>query len=198
RRFILRVADVLVATGSIAARDDIFHLRIEDVREALATGADRRALVAERRRAFERDRRLRPPRYIGTPPSAAIASSSIRDLGYRVQQTDRTLLRGVAASPGRGRGPVRLVNGAADFERFQPGDVLVCRSTTVSWVPLFTMASAIVADVGGALSHAALIAREFGIPAVCGTGTALETLIDGETVEVDGSAGTVRRIATTI
>ncbi len=57
------------------------------------------------------------------------------------------------------------------------------------------MASAIVADVGGALSHAALVAREFGIPAVCGTGTALELLIDGEIVEVDGSAGTVRRIA---
>jgi pyruvate,water dikinase len=74
----------------------------------------------------------------------------------------------------------------------------VCRSTTVSWVPLFNMASGIVADVGGALSHAALVAREFGIPAVCGTGTALETLIDGEVVEVDGTAGTVRRLPTRV
>jgi phosphoenolpyruvate synthase/pyruvate phosphate dikinase len=65
-------------------------------------------------------------------------------------------------------------------------------------VPLFNMASAIVADVGGALSHAALVAREFGIPAVCGTGTATELLRDGEIVEVDGSAGTVRRSAATI
>ena len=88
------------------------------------------------------------------------------------------------------------MNGPADFERFQRGDVLVCRSTTVSWVPLFNMASGIVADVGGALSHAALVAREFGIPAVCGTGTALEMLIDGEVVEVDGTAGTVTRVAT--
>ena len=90
------------------------------------------------------------------------------------------------------------MTGPADFERFERGDVLVCHSTTVSWVPLFNMASGIVADVGGALSHAALVAREFGIPAVCGTNTALETLIDGEIVEVDGSAGTVRRIASTV
>jgi pyruvate,water dikinase len=127
-----------------------------------------------------------------------VASSSIRDLGYRVEQTDRDVLRGVPASPGRGRGPARLVNGPADFARFQSGDVLICRSTTVSWVPLFNMASGIVADVGGALSHAALVAREFGIPAVCGTGSALELLLDGEMVEVDGTAGTVRRIATTL
>jgi len=198
RRFIFRVGGVLERAGSIADARDIVHLDIADVREALITGADRRGLVEERRRAFERDRRLRPPRYIGTQPTAPVPSSSIRDLGYRVEQTERDVLRGVAASPGRGRGPVRLVSGPADFERFQRGDVLVCRSTTVSWVPLFNMASGIVADVGGALSHAALVAREFGIPAVTGTGTAMETLIDGELVEVDGTAGTVRRIATAI
>jgi len=198
RRFILRVGAVLERGGSIAAAQDIVHLGIADVREALITGADRRALVDERRRAFERDRRLRPPRFIGTQPAAPPPSSAIRDLGYRIEQTDRDVLHGVAASPGRGRGPVRIVTGTADFERFQSGDVLVCRSTTVSWVPLFNMASGIVADVGGALSHAALVAREFGIPAVTGTGTALETLIDGEQVEVDGTAGTVRRIATRV
>ena len=198
RRFILRVAEVLVRAGSIAASDDIFHLHIGEIRDSLASGRDRNGLVAERRREFERDRRLRPPRYIGTPPIAPAPTSAIRDLGYRVEQTDRDVLRGVAASPGRGRGPVRLVNGPADFARFQRGDVLVCRSTTVSWVPLFNMASGIVADVGGALSHAALIAREFGIPAVCGTGTAMQLLIDGEIVAVDGSAGTVSRIATKV
>ena len=190
---------MLVRGGSIAARDDIFHLHIAEVRDALATGADVTALVAQRKVQFEKDRRLRPPRIIGAPPPAdAPAPSSIRDLGYRAAQTERDVLRGVAASPGRGRGPVRLVNGPSDFERFQRGDVLVCRATTVSWVPLFTMASAIVVDVGGALSHAALVAREFGIPAVTGTGIALEVLIDGETVEVDGTAGTVRRPRATL
>jgi len=196
RRFILRIADVLVAAGSILTRGDVFHLHITEVRDALATGRDLNGLVIERKARFEKDRRLRPPKTIGAPPPENAPVSAIRDLGYRVTQTERDLLRGVAASPGKGRGPVRMVTGPADFERFQRGDVLVCRSTTVSWVPLFTMASAIVADVGGALSHAALVAREFGIPAVCGTGTALELLIDGEMVEVDGSAGTVRRIKT--
>ena len=196
RRFILRVAAVLVRHGSLAAPDDIYHLHISEVTDALVSGADQRELIALRRREYELDRRLRPPRYLGAAPAAPVPSSAIRDLSYRVEQTDRDLLRGVAASPGRGRGPVRLVTGPADFERFERGDVLVCHSTTVSWVPLFNMASGIVADVGGALSHAALVAREFGIPAVCGTGTALETLQDGEIVEVDGSAGTVRRIAT--
>ncbi|HEX6062416.1 MAG TPA: PEP/pyruvate-binding domain-containing protein, partial [Candidatus Limnocylindria bacterium] len=198
RRFILRVADVLVRAGSIDERSDIFHLHIGEVHDALVSGADQRAIIHERRQVFERDRRLRPPRTIGAPPAAPVAASAIRDLAYRVEQTDRDVLRGVAASPGRGRGPVRIVNRPADFERFKPGDVLVCRSTTVSWVPLFTMAAGIVADVGGALSHAALVAREFGIPAVTGTGTALELLIDGELVEIDGTAGTVRRIATRI
>jgi len=196
RRFILRVADVLVRAGALAAREDIFHLHIGEIRDSLSAGVDRRELVEQRRREFDRDRRLRPPRFIGVQPVAPPPASAIRDLSYRVQQTERDVLRGVAASPGRGRGPVRLVNGPADFERFQRGDVLVCRSTTVSWVPLFNMASGIVADVGGALSHAALVAREFGIPAVCGTGTALEMLIDGEIVEVDGTAGTVTRVAT--
>ncbi len=198
RRFILRVAAVLVRDGSLAVTEDIYHLHISEVTDALVSGKDQRELIALRRRQYELDRRLRPPRYLGAPPAAPAPTSAIRDLSYRVEQTDRDLLRGVAASPGRGSGPVRLVSGPADFERFERGDVLVCRSTTVSWVPLFNMASAIVADVGGALSHAALVAREFGIPAVCGTNTALETLVDGEIVEVDGSAGTVRRIASMV
>src|SRR5258708_2677014 len=193
RRFIRRVGDVLVTMGSIAVPDDIFHLKIADVRAALATGADQRALVAARRRDYERDRRLRPPRYLGAPLAAPVPSSAIRDLGYRVEQTERDVLRGVAASPGTGRGPVRLVSGSADFERFQRGDVLVCRSTTVSWVPLFTMASAIVADIGGALSHAARGPPEFGVPARCGARAALGVLAVGEVVRGERGAGAGRR-----
>ena len=72
--------------------------------------------------------------------------------------------------------------------------MLVCRSSNVSWVPLFTIAKAIVTDVGGSLSHAAVVAREFGVPAVVGCGVALATLRDGELVEVDGDHGTVRKL----
>ena len=197
RRFILRVGAALTGAGVIGAADDVMHLHRAEVRDALAAGTDHRALVAERRREFSLDQRRRAPRTIGAPRLIPLPADSVRDLGYRVEQTDPDLLRGVAASAGKARGPVRIVLGPADFERFQHGDVLVCRSTTVSWVPLFNSAAAIVADIGGALSHAAVVAREFGVPAVCGTGSALETLLDGEMVEVDGTAGTVRRLAVT-
>ncbi len=195
RRFILRVGAALARAGRLSVADDVMHLHRQEVREALTATADQRELVTDRRREFALDQRRRAPRTIGAPRLVPLPVDAVRDLGYRAEQTDPNLLRGVAASPGRARGPVRIVLGPADFERFQRGDVLVCRSTTVSWVPLFNSAAAIVADIGGALSHAAVVAREFGVPAVCGTGTALETLIDGEIVEVDGSAGTVRRMA---
>ena len=198
RRFILRVGAALTRAGRISVPEDVMHLHRQEVRDALTAGTDTRALVADRRREFALDQRRRAPRTIGAPRLVPLPSDAVRDLGYRAEQTDANLLRGVPASSGRARGPVRIVLGPADFERFQRGDVLVCRSTTVSWVPLFNSAAAIVADIGGALSHAAVVAREFGVPAVCGTGTALETLIDGEIVEVDGSAGTVRRIAATL
>jgi pyruvate,water dikinase len=84
-----------------------------------------------------------------------------------------------------------------DFKKMKPGDVLVCRSSNVSWIPLFTIAGAVVADVGGALSHAAVVAREFGVPAVVGVGVAFERLRDGMIVEVDGDRGTVRPISAT-
>ena len=82
-----------------------------------------------------------------------------------------------------------------DFTKMRDGDVLVCHASTVSWIPLFTMASAVVTEIGGILEHAAVVAREFGVPCVVGTGIALSTLVDGEVVEVDGSAGVVRRLS---
>ena len=121
--------------------------------------------------------------------------STRADLNYRERQDDTNVIKGVPASAGTRRGPARLVRGAQDFTKLKPGDVLVCRSSNVSWVPLFTVARAIVTDVGGALSHAAVVAREFGVPAVVGCSIALDTLRDGELVEVNGDRGTVRRIA---
>ena len=93
------------------------------------------------------------------------------------------------------RGPARLVRNLEEFAKFQNGDVLVCQSSNVSWIPLFTSAAAVVTEVGGPLPHAAVVAREFGIPAVVGTSVALSTLVDGEPLEVDGSAGIVRRLS---
>ena len=92
---------------------------------------------------------------------------------------------------GRITGPVRLVRGPEDFERMEPGDVLVSPITTPAWTPLFAMAAAVVTDVGGPLSHSSIVAREYGIPAVLGTGIATRRLRDGMLVSVDGTRGTV-------
>lgn len=98
---------------------------------------------------------------------------------------------GVPASPGRARGPARLVRSVDDFGRLRPGDVLVCRTTDPAWTPLFHLAAAIVTETGGLLSHAAIVARECRIPAVVGAADAMSLLEDGAPVLVDGALGTV-------
>jgi pyruvate,water dikinase len=200
RRAVLRFADRLVRDGSLDSPANVFFFWVAELSEALAAPRDLRPVARERARELRRSERLRPPRIIGAAPAAGGGAPNARmiDLGYRVEQTgDGEVLQGVPASAGVARGPARLIRDSSRFDRFTKGDVLVCRSSNVSWIPLFTMASAVIADVGGALSHAAVVAREFGVPAVVGTGTALDLLVDGELVEVDGTAGTVRRLGAT-
>jgi phosphoenolpyruvate synthase/pyruvate phosphate dikinase len=98
---------------------------------------------------------------------------------------------GQPASPGRATGPVRIIHGPGDFDRFYPGEVLVARATAPAWTPLFARAAAVVTDGGTLAAHASLVAREYGIPAVVATGDATARLDDGQVVTVDGGAGTV-------
>ena len=100
-------------------------------------------------------------------------------------------LKGVAASAGRITAPARVLHGPEDFGQMRPGDVLVAGTTTPAWTPLFAMASAVVTDIGGPLSHGSIVAREYGIPAVMGTGIATRRIKSGQVITVDGSAGVV-------
>lgn len=102
------------------------------------------------------------------------------------------VLAGTGASPGTACGTARTVHSIDEFAAVKPGDVLVCRTTDPAWTPLFGIAAAIVTEAGGILSHAAIVAREVGIPAVVGLTGALTRIEAGTTVEVDGSQGTVR------
>ena len=102
------------------------------------------------------------------------------------------VLRGTPGSPGTARGPARVVRSLAEAGRLRPGDVLVAETTAPPWTPLFATAAAIVTDTGGVLSHCAVVAREYGLPAVVGTGAATASIEDGQLVEVDGDAGLVR------
>ena len=101
---------------------------------------------------------------------------------------------GIPASGGRATGPVRVLHSIDDFERIQIGDVLVAPMTAPAWTPLFDRLAAIVTNTGGVAAHASIVAREYGLPAVVGTTDATRRLRDGEMVEVDGSAGIVRRL----
>lgn len=114
---------------------------------------------------------------------------SLKDKRGRRNRGDT--IKGVAASSGTARGEARVLHGPEDFGQMKPGDVLVAPITTPAWTPLFAMASAIVTDVGGPLSHGSIVAREYGIPAVLGTGVATRRITDGQTITVDGGAGTV-------
>ena len=101
------------------------------------------------------------------------------------------LLRGTPGSPGMAEGPVRVVRDAAEFGRLRPGEVLVAPYTNPAWTPLFQQAVAVVVDSGGAMSHAAIVAREYGMPAVVGTGQATRRITTGQRVRVDGDRGVV-------
>ena len=107
------------------------------------------------------------------------------------ERNGQRILVGTPGAPGRARGTARVIAGPEDFQRFHPGDVLVAHATTPIWTPLFNIASAVVTEVGGSFSHAAIVAREFGIPLVNGALDATQVIEDGMSIVVDGSAGIV-------
>ena len=188
RRCALRLGEDLAARGVIAAAEEVFFL----TRAELDGREDPSEAVAERRRTWERQRRLVAPLNLGTPPRA------IRTLVHGAAEAARTkpvspdaVLVGEPASPGRASGAVRIVRGLEDFGGFREGEVLVARLTTPAWTPLFRRAAAVVTDGGTLAAHASLVAREYGIPAVVGTEEATLRLRDGQAVTVDGGAGTV-------
>jgi len=190
RQFTVRIGSRLVREGSIEAPDDVFYLDRADVRVALMAPRDLRALVVEQKSIHERQRAFRPPRTIGAAPTGAPVGD--RFDGARIVSDDANLLRGTGGSAGIVRGPARVVQGAAEFDRIQPGDIVVCPSSNPSWVPIFAIAGGLVTDTGGVLSHAAVVAREYGLPAVVGTGDGTSKITDGRTIEIDGTLGTVR------
>ena len=170
----------LAARGRLDRPDDIFFLTLPEARRAVA-GEDLREVVASRRRVFERERgRRHIPRVLlsdGTDAEAALVSA-----------TDG--LRGSPASPGVVSGTARVIR-SPQGARLEPGEILVAPSTDPGWTPLFLTAGALVMEMGGMMSHGAVVAREYGIPAVVGLAGATERIVTGQRVTVDGSAGTV-------
>ena len=187
----------LVAEGRLDRAGDVWLLRLAELREAVvsAWGTALQPLVAERRAELERARATAPEPWLGPPPDPDAEVPAVVAKFYGVPGSGRVegdVLHGTAASPGRAAGVARVVRGPEDFGRLRGGDVLVCTTTTPAWTPLFASVAGLVTDTGGILSHAAVVAREYRLPAVVGADVATTTIPDGARVEIDGDAGVVR------
>jgi pyruvate,water dikinase len=178
----------LVAEGALGAVDDVWMLtRVELADAVTGDAAALRDTVRARRAELAEGLRSGPQPFLGDEPADGERHAALEKFYGRGGDA----LRGAAASPGTAEGTARVVAGAADFTRVEAGDVLVTTTTTPAWTPLFPSLAALVTETGGILSHAAVVAREYGIPAVVGAEGATRAIADGARVRVDGSAGEV-------
>jgi pyruvate,water dikinase len=198
RRFFLSVGKRLAQHGVLDRPDDVLFLYKDEIRKALSESADFHEQVAQRRAAYEQAKTIVPPDHLGEPtpfnPDPFFVAIVDKMLGFLPIEpsTDPSIITGVPASPGTAQGTVKVVRTLVEASKLQQGDIMVCEMTVPTWVPLFATVRAVVADSGGILSHCAIVAREFGLPAVVGTHVGTAILRDGMTVTVDGGRGLVR------
>ena len=199
RRVIMEMGKRLAEAGTLATAADIFFLQSGEI--AAAVGAsptlDHTSLVEARKKEIEHFGSLKPPLFMGTdyglPPPGLVSTALGKFFGPPPEPSDAAdTVTGNAGSPGKVQGTARVVRSLDEADKLGVGDILVAETTSAPWTPLFATAAAIVTDTGGILSHCAVVAREYRIPAVVGTGVATSTIKDGQTIEVDGDAGRVR------
>jgi pyruvate,water dikinase len=222
RRAGLEIGRRLTARGVLDAPEDAFMLSVDELRQAMNGAAPPHASASAtptstpRETARRRRRELlwvkaNPgPVVYGPPPGRLPDVRGLPEAARRVNQamlwqleqelapvqtSDGDELIGIAASPGVYRGTVRVIRSVEALGRLRTGEVLVCSATSSAWMMVFHRAGALVADHGSALSHAAIVAREHGLPAVVATGSATTRFRDGDEVIVDGQRGTVKRVA---
>ncbi|PWK89508.1 pyruvate,water dikinase [Lentzea atacamensis] len=183
RRSALRLSEEL----GFADPDDIFFFTRA---ELLHPHED---LSQQRRADWQRQRRLAAPLQLGTPSRVVAGIMAKTGAARPPPSTPDAVVAGQPASPGRATGRVRILHDPRQADRLAPGDVLVAPTTTPAWTPLFAIVAAVITDGGNLAAHASLVAREYGIPAIVGTGNGTRLLTEGETVMVDGTTGIVTR-----
>ncbi len=209
------LGDVFVAHGFFDDREDIFFLHRHEVYDALydliigwAVGTPPRGevywrpIIAKRRAIRNELAKWSPPPALGTPPENitepltimlwGITQETIKEWLGGDTNDDPDTMRGIAASPGRVTGKARVLTDSSQIYEVQDGEILVCRVTAPSWAPVFQRVSAAVSDMGGMMAHTAIISREYGMPAVVGTGFGTSRIRTGDTIEVNGDEGVVR------
>jgi pyruvate,water dikinase len=198
RKMAREIGRRLTEAGAIATPDDVFWLTQDELLSATAKLDGReqpehyQAVVAERHTTWKREHAVTPP--VALPPKEGARFLGIDFSGVMPARTDPPagdVIKGTPGSPGHVTGPARVIHGPAEFGQMRQGDILVARITTPAWTPLFALASGVVTDVGGPLSHSSIVAREYHIPAVLGTGVATERLHNDQRITVDGDAGSV-------
>ncbi len=185
----------LVDAGTFRQPDDTYFLVSEELRRAIAARGrgealpELGALAAERRELREARKRHHPP---GTIPEFAsqIKGIAFKETQIRNDESSDTM-RGFPVSSGRVTAKASVISGPAEFDRMQPGTILVSPLTTPAWTQLFAHAAGLVTDVGSILAHGSIVAREYGIPAVLGVGNGTVRIRHGQTLTIDGDAGTV-------
>jgi pyruvate,water dikinase len=204
RLFFLRVGERLTRDDWLTAPDDIFMLTFDEVRSIAAdmttAEAIRRThlLVQERRQEMAIAQTLTPPPFIGPVPEGPpptgnpLERAIVRFFGGPPQESDTSgQLKGNAGSKGIASGPARVARTLEEATAVLPGEVLVAVTTMPPWTPLFGIAAAVVTETGGPLSHCAIVAREYGTPAVVGVHSATKAIATGQLVTVDGGRGIV-------
>ena len=186
-----RIGALLVEDGVLEDPEDVFYLTLPEIQGPLPPNVG--GLIAERRAIREAYRRVEVPViFHGTPEVtfSEVAEVTFTDGAVAEGDVLSDVLSGVGVSAGVAEGLVRVVVDPADPE-MEPGEILVAHTTDPAWASVMFLASALVVDIGGLLSHAAVVARELGIPCVMNTGNGTRALRSGDRCRVDGAAGTV-------
>jgi len=203
--------------GYIEDDHDVFFLKPEEVRTLLYemlckengirtwNKMDYKALIARRKREYEEMLKWRPPLVLNPEkiPSEikepffvmlwGYTAEALREWGIPIREPEKVVeIKGYPGSPGVAEGVARVILDVAELGQFQTGEILVTRLTTPAWTSVFAKAKAVVTDIGGVMSHAAITAREYGIPAVVGAGRATEVIKSGDRLRVDGTSGVVK------
>jgi thioesterase domain-containing protein/phosphohistidine swiveling domain-containing protein/acyl carrier protein len=206
RRIIQEAGRRLVKSKAIDSADDIFYFMFDEIAESLERLPDiidRKKSVEERKREEDRFGESNPPEFIGEPSGEAPPENIFTKISANLMPMPTVSgfefrhgeLKGAPGSPGSATGVARNIRSVSEgFKKLAPGDIMIAGATLPDWAPLFGSISALVTDTGGALCHSAIVSREYGIPAVVGTGVATSVIKDGQTIEVDGDRGIVRII----
>lgn len=186
RRILLLLGRRFTEREILTNPDDIFFLTTDEARELVQNqGRDCKGLIAARRAEYEQNARLEVPDTVfGINALAGVSEG----------ESHPAVLTGLPISPGCVEGPARLVRSMDDRARVTPGDILIVPVIDPGLAPLLSLAQGVVAEMGGTLSHGAIIVREFGLPAVANVSGAMRVLADGERIRLDGSAGKLHRL----